>query len=61
MIFVITYYRTTEMAYVYPMLLGSCTFWVFSVLLIVACLVPDCAFTVLKRHTSAASAKLQKV
>jgi hypothetical protein len=61
MIFVVTCYRATDMSYVYPKLLDSLTFWLFSVLLIVTCLVPDCAFTVLKRHTSAASAKLRKV
>ena len=61
MIFVITYYRTTSMAFVYPILLGSLTFWLLSVLLIVACLVPDCVFNVLQRYTPAASAKLQKV
>lgn len=51
---------TTSLAYVYIYLLGSCTFWLLSVLLVVACLVPDCAFSVLKRYTPAASAKLQK-
>lgn len=61
MIFFITYYRTTMMAYVYPILLGSLTFWLLSVLLIVTCLVPDCVFSVLQRYTPAASAKLQKV
>jgi len=61
MIFVITYYRTTAMAFVYPILLGSLTFWLLSVLLIVICLVPDCTVSVLKRYTPAASAKLRKV
>jgi hypothetical protein len=42
-------------------MLGSCTFWLLSLILIVACLVPDCAFNVLQRYTPAAYAKLQKV
>ncbi|GFG30600.1 hypothetical protein Cfor_10512 [Coptotermes formosanus] len=52
---------TASMAYVYPTLLGSCTFWLLSVVLIVACLVPDCTFNVLQRYTPAASAKLKKI
>jgi hypothetical protein len=49
------------MAYVYPILLGSCTFWLLSFILILACLVPDCAFNVLQNYTPEAYAKLQKV
>ncbi|XP_023715383.1 probable phospholipid-transporting ATPase IF isoform X4 [Cryptotermes secundus] len=51
---------TTSMAHVYPIMLGSCTFWLLSLILIVACLVPDCAFNVLQHYTPAAYAKLQK-
>jgi len=51
---------TTEMAYVYPILLGSPTFWLLSLLLIVACLIPDYAISALQRYTPAASAKLRK-
>jgi len=58
---IIVYYRTTSMAYVYPVLLGSCTFWLLSLILIVACLVPDCAFNVLQSYMPAAYAKLRKV
>jgi hypothetical protein len=59
--FTIICYRTTSMAYVYPILLGSCTFWLLSLILILACLVPDCAFNVLQNYTPAAYAKHQKV
>ncbi|XP_021935483.1 probable phospholipid-transporting ATPase IF isoform X4 [Zootermopsis nevadensis] len=51
---------TTSMAYVYPVLLGSCTFWLLSLILMLACLVPDCIFSVLQNYTPAAYAKLQK-
>jgi hypothetical protein len=57
----IIYYRTTSMAYVYPTLLGSCTFWLLSLVLILACLVPDCTFSVLQNYTPAAYAKHKKV
>jgi hypothetical protein len=49
------------MAYVYPALLGSCTFWLLSLVLILACLVPDCMFSVLQNYTPAAYARLKKV
>ncbi|XP_069676428.1 phospholipid-transporting ATPase IF-like isoform X2 [Periplaneta americana] len=51
---------TTSIAYVYLQLLSSPTFWLLSLVLVVACLVPDCAFNVLQLYVPSATKKLRK-
>lgn len=51
---------TDAMHYVYPHMLGSILFWLMSLLLVVTCLIPDCAFSVLQIYIHTSCTKLKK-